>query len=511
MTSVNIGAFLERRAYLEPDKVGLICGDQRLTFSDMNRRANRAARALKARGINRGDRVAVLLRNGLEYYDFYFGLAKLGAVLTGINWRLARPEVRYILENSGAKLLFYGVEFQATARGHVNELQDLEAEFVVGTASTSDPHGYDNLVSAFDDGPFDITGGDDDPLVLMYTSGTTGYPKGALLTHSQFFWCSLTITHTLDHRQTDINLLPLPMYHVGGISFVTTFVHLGSTVVLLPSWDTRQAMALIEREKINHFMAVPAMLNGLLNHPELDRFDLSSVRWLLASAAPVPPELIRAFHERGIPVLQSYGLTETAGPATVTPKAMALSKIGTAGLPFFHTEVRLVGPDGADVRAGEIGEIWIRGPHIISNYWGMDASGTSFRDGWFCSGDLATQDEDGYITIVDRKKDMIISGGENIYPAELERFLYTHPKLAEIAIIGIPDERWGEAVCAVAVLRAGESLTLEELHAFCDGKLARFKIPRHLIIRQDPLPLNPTGKLLRGELRRQLLERQELK
>lgn len=505
MPAVNIGAFLARRAYLEPNKVGLVCGDQRLTFGDLNRRANRTARALAANGIKRGDRIAVLLRNGIEYYDFYFGAAKLGAILTGINWRLARPEVRYVLENCGAKMFFYHTEFAASASGQANVLPELQEEFVVGMAEDYAVRNYHDFISEVSDASLEVTGGDDDPLVLMYTSGTTGYPKGALLTHNQLFWCSTTITHTLDHRQTDINLLPLPMYHVGGISFVTTFVHLGSTVVLLPAWDTQRALALIEREQINHFMAVPAMLKGLLNFPELNQYNLRSLRWLLASAAPVPPELIRAYDERGILVLQSYGLTETAGPATVTPKDMAIKKIGSAGLPFFHTEVRLVGVNGEAVRPGEIGEIWIRGPHIISGYWRDEAATRAvIRDGWLCSGDLATQDEDGYITIVDRKKDMIISGGENIYPAELERFLYTHPKLAEVAVIGVQDEQWGEAVCAVVVLREGETLTLDELRAFCEGRIARYKMPRRLIIRKEPLPVNLTGKLLKGELRKQL-------
>ena len=510
MGAVNIGAFLTRRAYLEPDKVGLISGDQRLTFSDLNRRANRTARALAANGVSRGDRVALLLRNSIEYYEFYFAVAKLGAILTGINWRLAYPEVRFILENCGAKLFFYAEEFSESARGQADGLAELHEEIVVGTTESRDTRHYHDFVAGFSDAPLEAVGGDDDPLVLMYTSGTTGQPKGALLTHNQMFWCSATISYTLDHRQTDVNLLPLPMYHVGGISFVTTYVHIGSTVVLIPTWDIHQALSLIEREKINHFMAVPAMLNGLLNCPELDTYDLSSLRWLLASAAPIPPKLLRAYHERGILVLQSYGLTETAGPATVTPNDMAIQKIGSAGLPFFHTEVRLVDSAGKDVRPGTVGEIWIRGPHIISSYWRNEAAThAAITDGWLRSGDLATQDEDGYITIVDRQKDVIISGGENIYPAELERFLYTHSKLAEVAVVGMPDEKWGETVCAVVVLREGETLTLDELRAYCEGQIARYKMPRKLIIRKESLPVNPTGKLLKRELRRQLLDQME--
>ncbi len=511
MSTVNIGSFLARRALLEPDKVGLIAGEQRLTFAEMNRRADRLAAALSARGIERGDRVAVLLRNSIAYYDFYFGLAKLGAILTGINWRLARPEIRYILENCGAKLFAYDKEFESTAAGLQQELHELQGEIMVGGDQSSHALLYEELLAGNERGdPFQAAGGDDDALVLMYTSGTTGYPKGALLTHQQMFWCSATITHTLDHRQSDVNLLPLPMYHVGGISFVTTFVHLGSTVVLIREWDTIRALALIEQEGINHFMAVPTMLDGMLNCPDLDRYDLSSLRWVLASAAPVPAALISAYDRRGILVLQSYGLTETAGPATAIPKDRAIEKAGSAGLPFFHTEVRLVGLSGQDVAPGEVGEVWIRGEHVISGYWRNEAaSRDAFSDGWFRSGDLAVQDAEGYITIVDRQKDVIISGGENIYPAELERFLYGHPKLAEVAVIGVPDDRWGEVVCVVAVLRAGTTLTLEELRDYCDGQIARFKMPRRLIVRDDPLPLNQTGKLIKSKLRRQVYEELE--
>jgi acyl-CoA synthetase (AMP-forming)/AMP-acid ligase II len=504
---LNIGDFLARRALLEPNKVGLISLDKRYTFNELNRRANRLARALSANGIGQGDRVAILLRNGVEYYDFCFGVARLGAILTAVNWRLTHLEVNFILDDCGAKLFFYDEEFGEAASGQNNNLPELEETIVVGSSGTNDVRTYEDFFSGINDSPFIAVGGDDDPLMLMYTSGTSGRPKGALLSHNHLFWCSSTVTHTLDHRQSDVNFLPLPLYHIGGICYVTIFVHLGSTAILIPAWDTHQALSLIAQEKINHFMAVPTMLDGILNYPDLDQYDLSSLRWLLACAAPVPPDLIRSFFDRGILVLQSYGLTETAGPATVTPKDMAIEKIGTAGLPFFHTEVRVVGTNDEDVRPGDVGEVWIRGPHVISSYWRNEtATRNAMVNDWFRSGDLATKDEDGYLTIVDRKQDMIISGGENIYPAELERFLYSHPKLEQIAVIGMADEKWGETVCAVIVLHEGESLTLDELQSYCDGQISRYKIPRRLIIRKEALPRNPTGKLLKGELRCQIQE-----
>ncbi len=508
---LNIGHFLARRAYLQPDKVGLIADDRRLTFHQMNGRANRLARAMVAQGIRPGDRVAVLLRNCIEYYDIYYGLARIGAVMCGINWRLARPEVTFILADSGARLFIFDQEFAGHLSAIETEVATLEDVIVVGPTSAGLKLRYDDLVADCSEAELAPIGGDDDPLILMYTSGTTGRPKGALLTHRQMFWCSATVIYTLDHRHEDINLLPLPMYHIGGMSFVTIYVHLGATVVLLREWDTARVLALVEQEGINHFMAVPTMLDSILNHPDLERYDLRSLRWLLASAAPVPARLIQAYEARGIVVLQSYGMTETAGPATVTPGDQAIARAGSAGLPFFHTEIRLVDPEGQDVPAGQVGEIWIRGDHLIRGYWQNEtATQAAFVDGWFRSGDLARRDAAGYLYIVDRMKDMIISGGENVYPAELEKFLYAHPRLAEVAVIGLPDATWGEIVCAVVVLREGETITLSELQAYCDGHIARFKIPRRLVVLDTALPRNPTGKLLKPLLREQVQAQLEL-
>ncbi len=502
---LNIGQFLSRRAVLDPDKVGVIAGDQRLTYHALNARANQAAHALAARGVGRGDRVAVLLRNGLEYHALYFGLAKLGAVLCGINWRLAPSEVAYIVENCGARLLIYDAEF---ADGVARVRERLPPDVLVaGAAAGPAERRLDEILGAAPEHEPAIAGEPDDPLVLMYTSGTTGRPKGAVLTHQQMFWTSATIVYTLDHRRDDVNLLPLPLYHVGGLSFITAFAHLGSTVVMIRAWDAAHVLELIGRERIHHFMAVPSMLNELHNLPGLAQADLSSLRWLLVAAAPVPPGLIHAFAECGIVVQQSYGMTETGGPATVVGREHAIAKAGSAGLPFFHTEVRVVDEGGAEAAPGEVGEIWVRGPHVISSYWqDPAATAAAFVDGWLRSGDLAYRDADGYLYIVGRRTDMIISGGENVYPAEVENVLNNHPKLMEVAVVGVPDPTWGETVCAVAVVRPGEALDLDELRSFCEGKLARYKLPRKLIVSAQPLPRNATGKLLKSALRRWLEE-----
>jgi fatty-acyl-CoA synthase len=500
--SINIGQFLKRRALLNPEQEAVVTGEARLTYGALNGRANRLAHAVARAGLQPGERVAVLLRNSIEYYDIYFGLAKLGMVMCGINWRLAPLEVGTILADSGARVLIYGEEFESTV-AQTALPSELERRVVVGAGSSTTAETYDAFVRDAPDHEPAGTGGGGDALLLMYTSGTTGQPKGAVLTHEQMFWSSCTVVFTMDIRHRDAMLLSMPMYHIGGMAFVTVLVHRGGTGVLLPAWEPGEALRLIAAERISHFMAVPTMLSGLIHHPDFAATDLRSLRWLLASAAPVPPDLIRAFGEHGITVLQSYGLTETAGPATVLSGDMALIKAGSAGLPYFHTDVRVVDDAGNDTAPDQPGEIWIRGPHVISGYWRNPAATAEvFVDGWFHSGDIGRRDADGYLYIVDRKKDMIISGGENIYPAEVENVLFAHPAVAEVAVIGIPDSTWGETVCAVVVPRNNENPpTLEDLQEFCEGRLARYKRPRRVIVRRQPLPRNPTGKLLKSRVR----------
>jgi fatty-acyl-CoA synthase len=317
------------------------------------------------------------------------------------------------------------------------------------------------------------------------------------------FWVSTTIAFTHDYRHGDVHLLPVPMFHVGGMSFATIFVHRGATLAPLPAWDPAAVLALIARERVNHFFAVPAMLRGLLDIPNFARADIASLRWILSGGAPVPVDLVEAFAEHGIPVLQTYGATETAGPATAVDVAHASSKAGSIGQPYFHTEVRIADARGREVEPNIVGELQIRGPHLMSGYWRDDtATAEAFVDGWFKTGDLGRRDADGYIYLVDRAKDMIITGGENVYSAEVETVLAKYPSIAEVAVVGIPDPKWGEAVCAVVVARAPmEPPTLVALRAFCEGKIARYKMPVRLVIRTDALPRNATGKVMKSGIR----------
>ncbi|MDH3232921.1 MAG: long-chain fatty acid--CoA ligase [Alphaproteobacteria bacterium] len=492
-----VGRFLERRARLDGQKTAIICSGRRLTFAEFDALVAQMAGLLAAKGIERGDRLAVLMKNGMASCALYHAAARLGAVLCPINWRLAGPEIAFILEHSEARLLIFDAEFSPAIEA-LPDLPALEQRLSFGEDGEvpPDPPAHEPFTDPCPAAP-------DDPLLLVYTSGTTGRPKGAVLTQAQMAWSSLTMATTLDYRRSDVGLIPVPLFHVGGLSFATLFVHVGATAVLMPAWEADIALALIDREGINHFFAVAAMLEGLAQAPDYDSADLGSLRWIMSGGAPVPVELIHRFAERGIPVIQTYGSTETAGPAVVVDIANAAAKAGAAGLPFFHTDIRIIDENGAPLPPDQPGEVQIRAPHVTSGYWRDDeATARAFDGDWFRSGDIGRLDADGYLHILDRKKDMIVSGGENIYPAEVERVLASHPAVAEVAIIGAPDPRWGETVCAVVFPAPGGAPTLEALIEHCRHDLARYKHPRKLVIRDAAMPRNATGKILKHELRR---------
>ncbi len=488
---ISIGSFLSKRAWLDGGRRALIAGERRLGFAELEAEAGRAAGVLRSHGVGPGDRVAVLMRNGVDYVALYYGAAKIGAILCGINWRLAAPEVAYILGDSEPKLLVHDAEFAPTvaAMGQSN-FPVLATETYRAILQRTSPLTHAEPVDP------------DGALVLVYTSGTTGRPKGAVLTHRQMFWASATMAASHDYKQGDVNLVPTPLFHVGGLSFATLFVHMGATLLLPRAWEPGAILGLIAAERVNHFFAVPAMLRSLVDHPDFDAADLSSLRWILCGGAPVPADLIAALERRGIPVQQTYGATETAGPATLVDLAHVATKAGSAGLPYFHTDLRIVDRHGAELRAGEIGEVQVRAPHVFAGYWrNPQATGAAFAGDWLKTGDLGRRDEDGYLYIVDRAKDVIISGGENIYPAEIEAVLREHPAISEIAVIGMPDPEWGEVPCAVVVAKANAALTLKDLRDHCGGRIARYKQPRRLELRTAALPRNASGKVLKHELR----------
>ncbi|MEE9609392.1 MAG: long-chain-fatty-acid--CoA ligase [Myxococcota bacterium] len=508
----NVGLLLSKRAELSPQLEGFVDADtdRRFTYAEWNRRCNRTAHALRSLGVAKGDRVALLLMNGVEYMECFFALAKLGAVTVPLNWRLTPDELQFILKDSGARALIYGSEFAANAaelRGRGADATDVREWIHVGDAESRADWAldYGALQADASEQEPPIGGDEDDDLYIMYTSGTTGLPKGAVHTHNTALWALLTIASTADVRYRDRYLVALPLFHVGALTPLTGGVLGGLTNVVMRTFDPLRTWELIECEQITTMLAVPAMLTFMLHVPGRERYDCSSLRWCMSGAAPVPITLIRAFAEIGIEIHQVYGLTETCGPACLISPEEAIARAGSTGKAFFHTDVRVVDEAGRDVEPGAAGEVLVRGKHIMTGYWNRPKeTAEAIQDGWLRSGDIATIDKDGFIYIQDRLKDMIISGGENVYPAEVENAILSHEKVVEVAVIGQKSARWGEAAAAV-VVRADETLTDEEIFRHCEGKLARFKLPKRCYF-VDQIPRNPTGKILKRVLRERFPE-----
>jgi acyl-CoA synthetase (AMP-forming)/AMP-acid ligase II len=499
--SVNIGEFMSRRALITPHKEGLVCEGIRRTFSELDQRANRFANAMLRLGVGCGDRVAALALNEPEYYDMLFGLGKIGAILVPINYRLAGPEIGFIASDCAPRVFVFGKDFTDVVASIRPEIPAKEL-IAISDDAPAWASSYQDLIGASSDQEPAIRGGDDDTLTILYTSGTTGRPKGAELSHSYYFWSSVNLMATLGVQIGDSPLIALPLFHIGGLAGPPWFVYQGAKTVLLRRLDPKRFLELLGQEKVSGFGSVPALLDLLKLVPDFERYDWSSVKVILVYAAPVPVSLIREYAAAGIEVRQLYGLTEN-NTGSVLGAEDAVSKAGSCGRPFFHTEVRVVDDEGRELRPGEKGEVLLRAPNTMKGYWNRPKdTAEALRDGWLHTGDIARMDEDGYLYIMDRKKDMIISGGENIYPAEVEDALRDHPSVADVAVIGFPHERWGEAVKAIIALKQGERLTEGELVEWCQGRIGKFKIPKQVVF-TDSIPRTPTGKILKRILREQ--------
>ncbi len=507
----NIGLFLAKRASLSPNMEGFVDADtgRRFTFREWNERCNQTAHMLTEVGVKPGDRVALLLMNSVEYAETFFAIAKLGAVCVPLNWRLTPEELSFILRDAGATTLFFGGEFNGPVedlrnRGGGDDGTKIETWIHVGAEGDrpSWALSYESLQGAASNEEPELGGAEDDVLYIMYTSGTTGLPKGAVHTHNTSTWGVLTINATADIRVGDRYLMALPLFHVGSLTPLTANVHAGATSVVMRAFDPTRAWQLINDEKISVMLKVPAMLTSMLQVYEEGKYDHERVRFCWSGAAPVPVSLIEDYEKLGIEIHQVYGLTETCGPACVIGSEDAISRAGSTGQGFFHTDVKVVDDSGKDVMPGESGEVIVRGKHIMKEYWNNpQATAETIRDGWLYTGDVATIDADGFITIRDRIKDMIISGGENVYPAEVESVLARHPDIVEAAVIGQESAKWGESAVAI-VVRSDEELSAADVLDFCKDKLARFKQPV-LVHFVDEVPRNPSGKILKRILREQ--------
>jgi len=508
-TQVNIGSFLHRRAAMNPQRLAYIDGnsDVRLSFAELSARVDGLANAFLDAGIQKGERVGLLLMNSPEFVESYFALATVGAVIVPLNWRLVPDELEFILKDSGTKRLVFGEEFldsvaELHARGDKTDLShylQVRGEQEIAHFAQEYQGFRDSGMSS---GVPEYGGFDEDMVYIMYTSGTTGLPKGVVHTHTSCFWAMLTIFATADYHDGDVNLAPLPMFHVGALTPITLNVYAGVTSVVMRSFDPARAWQLLGEERVTTGLLVPAMLNFMLQVKVPAAETYAGLRWVMTGAAPVPVSLVKAYDEIGIQMLEIYGLTETCGPTCLMDADNALTKAGSTGRAFYFTDVKITDEQGEEVARGVAGEVSVRGGHVMREYWNRpEATAETLVDGWLRTGDIAMMDEDGYVFIQDRIKDMIISGGENVYPAELESVLMTHPKISEAAVIGQESAKWGESPFAI-VVRTDDSLSESEVVNYCADKLAAFKRPQGAAF-VDVIPRNPSGKILKRVLREQ--------
>ncbi|MFP6640869.1 MAG: long-chain fatty acid--CoA ligase, partial [Myxococcota bacterium] len=452
-------------------------------------------------GMRKGDRLGLLLMNGVEFIETFFGAAKVGLVNVPLNWRLVADELEFILSDAGTTTLIYSVEFSDTVEelrargttGITNWIQvggEVEAESLAYESFRFSGSAAEPLIEA----------AGEDLVFIMYTSGTTGLPKGVMHSHDTVMWMIFTMTSTAGIRYQDRYLNSMPLFHVGALAPILGCVYIGCSLVIMKAFDPAQSWELMGSEKITSTLMVPAMLQLMLAVLDSEKHDFSSLRWIMSGAAPVPVNLIESYLDLGVEIHQVYGLTETCGPACLITGEDAVKKAGSTGRAFFFTQARVVNSEGEDVAVGEAGEVLISGPHIMRGYWNRpEATAEAVVDGWLHSGDVATIDEDGFITIVDRVKDMLISGGENVYPAEIENVLLGHEMIADAGVVGIPSKKWGESPLAV-IVRSDDKLKADEVIGHCKGKLAAFKVVKAVEF-VDEIPRNPSGKILKRLLR----------
>lgn len=499
----GIGNWLVKHSNNRPESLAIVYHEKRYTYAEVNERVNRLSNALREKGVRKGDRVNALLFNSNEMLESMFACAKIGAIFVPINFRLSVEEVLYIVNDSGGHHFIY----DARMRPLVDELREKESSLLEFIHAGSNPHRddsvYENLIANASDVEPDFQIGLEDVHMMMYTSGTTGRPKGAMLTHGNTQWNAINFINTIPFDYSDSTLTVAPLFHIGGMSVMTTpLIYLGGTVYLDDVFDPARVLQKIHEERITSMFLVPAMWQALTSVPNFEAYDISSLRLAVSGGAPCPITVIEFFQQRDVPFYEGFGLTETAPFVCILDKENALRKNGSVGKPPIHTDVRIVDPNDRDVPVGKVGELLVKGPNVMIGYWNKPAeTAEALRNGWFYTGDLARFDDESFIYIVDRKKDMIITGGENVYPIEIEQHLFRHPNIREAAVIGYPDAKWGESIKAIIALKnPAEPLGVADVTSFLSGKIARFKIPKQVEI-VDALPRNATGKILKTVLR----------
>lgn len=513
MDNNGVGSWLHRRRIKSGPKTALISGARALSYGELADRTDRLANALKDRGVAKGDRVAFLGENHPSFVETFFACGLLGAIFVPLNTRLAAPELQFQLQDSGSRLLVNAEALETLATSAVEETPVTHRLVVAADDATevspaklpSGVERYDEVLQAAASTPQDEAVSLDDGAMILYTSGTTGKPKGALLTHGNITWNCINTVVDMDLNRNDVALMISPLFHVASLDMgLLPMLLKGATVVLETKFEAGKVLGLIGQHGVTTLNGVPTTFQMLCDHPEWPTADLGSLDKLTCGGSAVPRRVLDAYEERGIGFTSCYGMTETAPGATMLPVSRSKDKAGSAGLPQFFTDVRITDPLGGPTPAGHVGEIQISGPNVIKEYWNRpDATAESYADArWFRSGDMGFQDDEGFLFISDRMKDMIISGGENIYPAEVEAAIAELDAVGSVAVIGIEDPKWGEVPRAIVTLREGASLSEEQLRSHLEGRLARYKIPKSVVF-VDEMPRTASGKIRKMELRKQ--------
>jgi fatty-acyl-CoA synthase len=498
----GLGAWPQRAARKAAHRPAMTYAGQTTTYAELTERVARLANVLAGIGMGKGSRIAYLGANHPAFLESLFATASLGAIFVPLNARLSAAEIGFMLGDSGAEVLLFGSASTST----VEQLDvDTHPRLMAVDAAFPGALDYEAMIEAASASPAGTAVDASEPCLIMYTSGTTGRPKGAVLTHDNIMWNCLNVLVDLDLRSDEVTLVTAPMFHTAALNMTCLPTLLkGGLLVIEPRFDADAVIQTIARMRVTLLFGVPTMFAALTQSPKWAAADLSSVRLLLCGGAPVPKSLITTYLERGLSFVQGYGMTETAPGVLIVDPHLSAETVGAAGVPHFFTDVRLVRDDGSAAAPGQLGEIVIAGPNVMRGYWGLpDATDQAFLDGtWFRSGDVAVADDSGVITIVDRVKDVYISGGENVYPAEVEKALCDHEAVAEAAVIGVADATWGEVGEAFVVLTAEGSVTQDELGAHLRTRIASYKIPRSWVFR-DSLPHTASGKVLKSQLRGQ--------
>ncbi len=505
MRAQNIGYWLTKRKELDAAKEAVVDGERRLSYGELEGLTNQLAHGLHQMGVRHGDRCAILAYNCYEYVMTIFAAAKLGIILVPLNWRLSPPELAFNLNDSGTETLLFDESFEDTARG-LQAQTGIQRMICLGETQSDGTTRLETLLASQPEEPpqpdqaVDL----DTPHIIMYTAGTTGKPKGAQLSQGASFYNAINLMVDMQFGPDDRNLSVLPMFHIGGIGlFTLPILYAGGTVVIQRTFEPSETLRLLTAENISLFFGVAAIFLFLIQHADFSAEAFEKVRVAMSGGAPLPVSLVKQYHQAGIVLRQGFGMSEAAPSIATLSEALALEKAGSIGRPLFHVEARVVNENMQPVSAGQTGELVIRGPNLMQGYWNRpEATEEAFAGGWFHTGDLAQMDSDGDLTIVDRKKDMFISGGENVYPAEVENVIYDLSQVAETAVIGIKDEKWGEVGCAMVVLKPNESISEDTVLAFLRDRLAKYKVPKRVVF-LDQLPRNAAGKVLKNELRDQ--------